>query len=58
MSIHVIPTNDIYSHTESADCDCEPRVEKGDYGDEDVIIHNSYDRREIIEEANRILESE
>ena len=48
--IHVIPTNDIYSHTESADCDCEPRVEEG------VVIHNSYDRREIIEEANRVMD--
>ena len=51
---HVIPVDDTYSHEESAGCDCEPRI--GENGC--IIVHNSYDGREIIEEANRILEDE
>ncbi len=47
--IHVTPVNDTYSHEQSADCACDPSIE------EDVVVHNSYDGRELIEEANRIM---
>ena len=51
MSIrHVYPLNDLEEHdTESAgQCDCNPTVEfvNGDT----IVIHNSYDGREIIEQ--------
>lgn len=49
---HVIPVNDIWSHLESDDCECEPRIEE----DGHVIVHNSYDGRELIEEVDRILD--
>ena len=46
---HVLPIDDLQSHEESKDCACEPRIE------DNIIVHNSYDGREIIEEAVRVM---
>lgn len=44
--IHVIPVDDIRPHDASSRCFCHPVP---DEEDERVIVHNSLDRREIIE---------
>lgn len=49
---HVYPVNDLREHdTESRYCDCRPRIEM--YGDNALVIHNSWDGREIREGAVR-----
>lgn len=61
---HVFPINDVKKHdTESTTCWCNPRVEwrdpkTGKWYDTGIVIHNSSDHREIIEEAERILKQE
>ena len=50
--VHVIPINDIREHDESRFCWCAPML-KRDPGDLDaavVVVHNSADGRELIEE--------
>lgn len=56
MSIHVLPVNDIEDHEEFSTCKCEPKViiENGEM----IIIHNSFDYREIIEQTREILKME
>ena len=51
--INIIPLNNLKDHIENQFCDCNPKiiVEDG----EEILIHNSYDRRELIEEAEKIL---
>jgi hypothetical protein len=55
--IHVYPIDDLFEHTMSIDCDCEPRVEQ--YDDCTIIIHKAYDLREVLEniEAGTLLEA-
>jgi len=53
MTQHVLPINDIKEHTEDTTCECQPRVEH--HNGNIVVIHNSYDGREIIEQVNEIL---
>ena len=48
---HVIPVDDFWEHEESEGCMCKPRIEENGK----LIVHNSYDGREIIEEAERII---
>ena len=48
---HVIPVDDLQSHEKSVDCACDPIVEE----DGHLVIHNSHDGREFIEEAKRIM---
>ena len=48
-AIHVLPVSDLKEHTETDDCECKPRVEYVGEGGK-VVIHNSYDGREIVEE--------
>lgn len=48
---HVLPVNDLKEHEESENCNCGPETEYYENGM--VIIHNSYDGREIVEEAER-----
>lgn len=48
--VNVIPVNDLKPHVESPDCACGPRVECFENGNR-VIVHNSYDGREIVERA-------
>lgn len=53
--MHVYPLDDLKEHdTSGTDCHCNPRIEV--IGGSLLIIHNAYDHREIIEEANEILE--
>ncbi len=48
--VHVYPVNDLKEHnTESRLCECRPRIEK--HGEGTVVIHNSWDDREITERA-------
>lgn len=60
MSLHVLPINDEKEHTETTDCHCGPRVEWSDpdtgeiYANGPLVIHNAFDCREIVEEAERI----
>lgn len=55
--IHVYPLKDLWGHVLSGtDCPCEPRVELE--GENLIVVHNSFDHREIIEEAIRVLNSE
>lgn len=46
--IHIIPVDDLKDHDESQYCHCDPRIEPGDHGC-NMIVHNSYDGRELIE---------
>lgn len=48
--VNVIPVDDLKAHIESPDCACGPRVTCYDNGNR-VIVHNSYDGREITERA-------
>ncbi len=47
--IHIIPNNDTNQHTEDTTCDCMPNVlfENGEM----IVVHNSFDGRENIEEG-------
>lgn len=57
MAFHVLPINDINPHEEvGTSCPCEPRVIFE--GGEMIIIHNSFDGREGLEQANDILNNE
>lgn len=49
--MHVYPVNDLYPHdTDSGgQCECNPKVEFLDGGDA-LVIHNSWDGREIFEQ--------
>ena len=44
---HILPLNDTRSHIERMTCPCDPKLEIVDGGF--IIIHNSFDRREISE---------
>jgi len=48
--VHVLPINDLHPHVESALCDCNPKIKEGGR----LIIHNSYDGREVFEEAEAL----
>ena len=45
---NILPTNDLNEHTESEKCKCKPTVKY--INRHMLIIHNSYDGREIIEQ--------
>lgn len=59
--MHVYPLNDEQPHElEGTMCHCGPRVlwsdpETGEAYSEVLVIHNAFDCREIVEEAERIL---
>lgn len=61
--IHVYPLNDEREHELSGTmCPCEPRVEwrhpdTGEFHSEGLVIHNSFDCREIVEQAEEIKEN-
>lgn len=49
-TVHVIPINDLREHSaSSSDCPCWPDVQIVDGGE--VIVHRSWDGREILEQA-------
>lgn len=52
---HIIPTNDTEEHDELSTCKCFPKVIKDYKTGKVIIVHNSFDGRELVEEANRIL---
>ena len=57
MVIHVLPVNDLEPHDEEGTtCKCEPRVEFVEGGM--LVVHNSFDGREMIEQVKEILEDE
>lgn len=47
--IHILPINDLKEHEELTTCGCNPKIEILEDG-EIMVIHNSYDGREIIED--------
>lgn len=51
MIMHVSPVNDLKEHNieDFINCNCNPKVEV--INNNFMIIHNSYDGREIIEET-------
>lgn len=56
--IHVYPLKDLREHVlVGTDCPCEPEVHIAG-GATLVIVHNSFDHREIVEEAVRIMNGE
>lgn len=56
IPIHVLPINDIEEHQESTTCHCHPAIqeESGTM----IIVHNSFDGRELVEDANNIIEKQ
>jgi predicted CoA-binding protein len=52
---HILPVNDSDHHSECGDCKCSPRIEE--LSDRVLIVHNSFDGREVVELANEILSS-
>jgi hypothetical protein len=50
FDINVMPLNDLQEHYEHTHCPCNPRVEV--IGASLLIVHNSYDHREIAEQLN------
>jgi hypothetical protein len=48
MALHVLPINDIEEHEEATTCKCRPNVEFEN--GEMIVIHNSFDGRERVEE--------
>ena len=51
---HILPVNDIKPHEEEGtQCPCKPALqfENGEM----IVIHNAWDCREAVEEAERIL---
>ena len=54
---HIYPENDIQDHnTEGYNCPCHPEVNYDKEDDAIFVLHNSFDGREAVEEAKRILE--
>jgi hypothetical protein len=45
--INIIPINDLKPHTENSSCACKPNILWQD--EEMIVIHNSYDKRELTE---------
>lgn len=55
--VHVYPIDDIVSHILQGDgCLCSPSVETVEGGA--VVVHNSWDDRELLEEVEEILEGQ
>jgi hypothetical protein len=46
--IHILPINDIHPHIEEDSCKCQPKVQHVEGGT--LVIHNSYDGREVLED--------
>lgn len=49
---HVFPLNEEEQHDLNGfSCDCEPKID----WDNELVVHNSYDGRESVEQAKEIL---
>lgn len=48
MNYHILPVGDLKKHSEESTCECHPKVifENGNM----IIVHNSYDGRELKEQ--------
>lgn len=58
---HIMPIADAHEHTNEADCPCRPWIERAhpDTGVEyshPIFIHHAWDLREVLEQANAILQ--
>jgi len=51
--LHVAPTDEKDKHINSTECECFPKVIVD--VDRIIVVHRSYDGREGLEEANKIL---
>jgi hypothetical protein len=52
--VHIYPLNDHWCHIlDGTECPCEPTINPE--GGTLIIVHNSFDHREIVEEAIRIM---
>jgi len=51
LKIEVTPEKDLNSHISSVDCDCIPQLL--DSKDGLMLIHNSFDGREVLEQNER-----
>lgn len=52
--INILPNNDLKQHKEDSTCDCKPSLIE--QNGEIILIHNSYDKRELKE--NIVLNTE
>lgn len=46
-NVHVIPLDDLQSHDPTANCDCGPECQRVENSIREIIVHNSYDHREL-----------
>lgn len=46
--VNIIPFGDIVKHIENGSCHCKPQI-INEYG-EDIVVHNAYDGREMVED--------
>lgn len=53
MIVNVTPCNDLRYHKEDSTCPCKPKIEFVD--DNILIVHNSFDGREAVEQAEALL---
>lgn len=54
--VNVYPINDLEEHTLDSTCKCMPAI-KEEYG-QMIVVHNSFDCREAIEEALEIIKQQ
>lgn len=47
---HVVPDDDVRAHSLSMDCSCRPKVDEEELN---VVVHSSFDERELFEEGRR-----
>lgn len=53
---HVYPVNDSEPHElEGYHCKCSPKVEYDQESESIQVVHNSFDGRELVEQAKEIL---
>ena len=56
--IHILPVNDLKEHVTKTTCSCNPDVRyRDEHGvlPEAICVHNSWDGREIIEQAEALI---
>lgn len=51
--VHVLPIDDFRLHIEQSTCECQPRVEVVEGGM--IVVHHSWDNREVIEQVRSLL---
>jgi len=54
MIISILPIHDTKPHIEDSTCECEPEIKIIETGDI-IMVHNSFDGREIIEKINELI---